>query len=149
MGLLFAKRDPREGEKGPRRTYFPFPGKAAEGGEAFFANPNFSLSPSLLQAPYLEYDAQSETELNDAIRVYEEKEPQIVIGAQPYMFEPEYKVDEQVLAEPAEDKNMDSIRGGVWVLILTAVLVSCASASKPLKSKTPRQVSNFCGSSWL
>ncbi|KAG0730600.1 hypothetical protein GWK47_003240 [Chionoecetes opilio] len=30
---------------------------------------------------------------------------------------------------------MDSIGGGVWVLILTAVLVSCASASKPLKSK--------------
>ncbi|KAG0730181.1 D-aspartate oxidase [Chionoecetes opilio] len=47
----------------------------------------------------LEYDAQSDTERNDAGRVYyEENEPQIVMGS--YMFEPEYEVDEQVLAEP-------------------------------------------------
>ncbi|KAG0714175.1 hypothetical protein GWK47_014626 [Chionoecetes opilio] len=47
----------------------------------------------------LEYDAQSDTERNDAGRVYyEENEPQIVMGS--YMCEPEYEVDEQVLAEP-------------------------------------------------
>ncbi|KAG0713269.1 Protein downstream neighbor of Son [Chionoecetes opilio] len=47
----------------------------------------------------LEYDAQSDTERNDAGRIYyEENEPQIVMGS--YMFEPEYEVDEQVLAEP-------------------------------------------------
>ncbi|KAG0714494.1 hypothetical protein GWK47_001567 [Chionoecetes opilio] len=47
----------------------------------------------------LEYDPQSDTERNDAGRVYyEENEPQIVMGS--YMFEPEYEVDEQVLAEP-------------------------------------------------
>ncbi|KAG0719041.1 Sterile alpha and TIR motif-containing protein 1 [Chionoecetes opilio] len=40
----------------------------------------------------LEYDAQSDTERNDAGRVYyEENEPQIVMGS--YMFEPEYEVD--------------------------------------------------------
>ncbi|KAG0724768.1 hypothetical protein GWK47_004947 [Chionoecetes opilio] len=45
----------------------------------------------------LEYDAQSDTERNDAGRVYyEENEPQIVMGS--YMFEPEYEVDEQVVS---------------------------------------------------
>ncbi|KAG0730182.1 D-amino-acid oxidase [Chionoecetes opilio] len=66
----------------------------------------------------LEYDAQSDTERNDAGRVYyEENEPQIVMGS--YMFEPEYEVDEQVLAEPEvqqEDlallQNMDCISPG-------------------------------------
>ncbi|KAG0723018.1 Cell division cycle protein 123 [Chionoecetes opilio] len=63
----------------------------------------------------LEYDAQSDTERNDAGRVYyEENEPQIGMGS--YMFEPEYEVDEQVLAEPEiqqEDlallQNMDCL----------------------------------------
>ena len=60
----------------------------------------FSVSDSeSVAVTDLEYDAQSDTERNDAGRVYyEENEPQIVMGS--YMFEPEYEVDEQVLAEP-------------------------------------------------
>ncbi|KAG0729585.1 hypothetical protein GWK47_030010 [Chionoecetes opilio] len=54
----------------------------------------------------LEYDAQSETELNDAARVYEENEHQIVMGAQPYMFEPEYEVDEQVTSQVTSGRSM-------------------------------------------
>ncbi|KAG0728101.1 39S ribosomal protein L28, mitochondrial [Chionoecetes opilio] len=69
----------------------------------------------------LEYDAQSDTERNDAGRVYyEENEPQIVMGS--YMFEPEYEVDEQVLAEPEvqqEDlallQNMDCSLTSKWL----------------------------------
>ncbi|KAG0711403.1 Transmembrane protein 198 [Chionoecetes opilio] len=72
----------------------------------------------------LEYDAQSDTERNDAGRVYyEENEPQIVMGS--YMFEPEYEVDKQVLAEPEvqqEDlallQNMDWwVPSSVWPVV--------------------------------
>ncbi|KAG0730437.1 Battenin [Chionoecetes opilio] len=75
----------------------------------------------------LEYDAQSDTERNDAGHVYyEENEPQIVMGS--YMFEPEYEVDEQVLAEPEvqqEDlallQNMDCF----WVILAHPERTKC------------------------
>ncbi|KAG0708054.1 Cell cycle checkpoint protein RAD17 [Chionoecetes opilio] len=86
----------------------------------------------------LEYDAQSETEINDAARVYEENEPQIVMGAQPYMFEPEYGVDEQVLAEP-EDQQEDlgtSPKHGLVIFVLADIgNIECLFAGSSKKDK--------------
>ncbi|KAG0712215.1 Choline kinase alpha [Chionoecetes opilio] len=68
----------------------------------------------------LEYDAQSDTERNDAGRVYyEENEPQIVMGS--YMFEPEYEVDEQVLAEP-EVHGEDALESVLAESVIFALL---------------------------
>ncbi|KAG0725530.1 hypothetical protein GWK47_004648 [Chionoecetes opilio] len=52
----------------------------------------------------LEYDAQSDTERNDAGRVYyEENEPQIVMGS--YMFEPEYEPNSETRSFETETKT--------------------------------------------
>ncbi|KAG0728035.1 hypothetical protein GWK47_033299 [Chionoecetes opilio] len=83
----------------------------------------FSLNESVAVTD-LEYYAQSDTERKDAGHVcYEEKEPQIVMGS--YMFEPEYEVNEQVIADPEvqqEDlallQNMDWNDEMVWTITL-------------------------------
>ena len=62
----------------------------------------------------LDNGAQSDTDENDAGSVCEAVEPQIARGTQPYLFEPDYEVNEQVLEPPVQQDDLALLQNMDW-----------------------------------